>query len=118
MSLASTAGARRVAGSRGRENRGVRTMLTAAAMTYLAATIAAVAQLLFWLWRPVEACGGSASSAGAGSREPEGRAADPSGNGARALAGGVLVVAGNADIIDGRGGSPPPKTWTWIPRCP
>ena len=33
------------------ENRGARAVLTAAAMTYVAATIAAVVELLYWLWR-------------------------------------------------------------------
>ncbi len=33
------------------ENRGARAMLTAAAMTYVAATIAAVWTLVYWLWR-------------------------------------------------------------------
>ncbi len=33
------------------ENRGARAMLTAAAATYVAATIAAVVQLLYWAWR-------------------------------------------------------------------
>jgi Zn-dependent membrane protease YugP len=34
-----------------RETQGARTMLTAAAMTYVAATVAAIAQLLYWAWR-------------------------------------------------------------------
>ena len=33
------------------ENQGVRAVLTAAAMTYVAATIAAIVDLLYWLWR-------------------------------------------------------------------
>lgn len=33
------------------ENRGARSVLTAAAMTYVAATIAAIVELLYWLWR-------------------------------------------------------------------
>lgn len=33
------------------ENAGARTMLTAAAMTYVAATVAAIAELLYWMWR-------------------------------------------------------------------
>ena len=33
------------------ENRGARSVLTAAAMTYVAATIAAVWTLIYWLWR-------------------------------------------------------------------
>ncbi len=33
------------------ENRGARAVLTAAAMTYVAATIAAIVELLYWLWR-------------------------------------------------------------------
>lgn len=33
------------------ETHGARTMLTAAAMTYVAATVAAIAELLYWLWR-------------------------------------------------------------------
>lgn len=34
-----------------RENRDARIMLTAAAMTYVAATVAAIAELLYWAWR-------------------------------------------------------------------
>jgi len=33
------------------ENRGARAVLMAAAMTYVAATVAAIAELLYWLWR-------------------------------------------------------------------
>jgi hypothetical protein len=34
-----------------RENQAVRHMLTAAAMTYVAATVAAIAELVYWAWR-------------------------------------------------------------------
>jgi Zn-dependent membrane protease YugP len=33
------------------ENEGARSVLTAAAMTYVAATVAAIAELLYWAWR-------------------------------------------------------------------